>query len=469
MREPRLGTPLVWAVPVAAAALGVAALVVHARAAAVTTETSDLYLADAWVAMSYPVAGAWLAVQRRTPTAAAIMLAMSLLAVAGLGTAIATFDAIDGELGGAGQVAAWLGAWTWAPYLLIPTALPLAYLEHRSRAGTVLMRTGLWLTLAVAVVSAVAPGPVNETTTVENPLGVGSDWVRLVAVLPAVLLLGLGPATVAVIAWHHLRRPAPGTAAALVGSALFLLGALSAGALPYPWDDVWTAVGASVLPLAFVIDHYVRARQEEEERLRSQLILARDEERRRLRQDLHDGLAPRLAGLGLRVEQLAEHAGRPADRVTLEGVSDELRESVTELRAVVDGLTPQAVARLGLVGAVRACAERLAPGAVELAADDLPPLSTAIENAAYPIVSESLRNAARHARATRLRVELRAVGTGLRVSVSDDGVGGASSRAGGLGLGGIAARAEALGGWCRVGDGPGAGTVVEAFLPWEIP
>jgi signal transduction histidine kinase len=56
----------------------------------------------------------------------------------------------------------------------------------------------------------------------------------------------------------------------------------------------------------------------------------------------------------------------------------------------------------------------------------------------------------------------------LRVSVQDDGQGGANP-AGGSGLVGITDRVEAQGGTLVVTSEPGAGTTVELTLPLTVP
>ena len=51
------------------------------------------------------------------------------------------------------------------------------------------------------------------------------------------------------------------------------------------------------------------------------------------------------------------------------------------------------------------------------------------------------------------------------ISVSDDGVGGASSRSGGSGLRGLSDRVEAHGGTFAIESEPDHGTVITAELP----
>nr|BFE78186.1 hypothetical protein GCM10020093_007870 [Planobispora longispora] len=78
------------------------------------------------------------------------------------------------------------------------------------------------------------------------------------------------------------------------------------------------------------------------QRIRAQMVLAREEERRRLRRDLHDGLGPSLGALRLRVEaarNLAATAPARADRL-LEQTAAEISGVLTEVRRLVHDLRP---------------------------------------------------------------------------------------------------------------------------------
>jgi signal transduction histidine kinase len=89
-----------------------------------------------------------------------------------------------------------------------------------------------------------------------------------------------------------------------------------------------------------------------------------------------------------------------------------------------------------------------------------------VEVAAYYMVSESLTNAAKSARASVVRVEVEAVESVLRLSVRDDGAGGADPCRG-SGLVGLQDRIEALGGWIDISSPPGNGTTLLAKIPIE--
>ena len=97
---------------------------------------------------------------------------------------------------------------------------------------------------------------------------------------------------------------------------------------------------------------------------RERLVLAREEERRRLRRDLHDGLGPTLAAIGMRAEaSSAVLATDPeAARRQLDALGEEVREALADVRRLVEGLRPPALDELGLAGAIGQQAARLDRG-----------------------------------------------------------------------------------------------------------
>jgi signal transduction histidine kinase len=88
------------------------------------------------------------------------------------------------------------------------------------------------------------------------------------------------------------------------------------------------------------------------------------------------------------------------------------------------------------------------------------------ELAAYFVVSEALTNVVKHASATQASVLLEREPGLLRVTVADDGVGGASMTAG-SGLAGLRDRLDALDATLAIESPPGQGTTIRAELPCE--
>jgi signal transduction histidine kinase len=134
-----------------------------------------------------------------------------------------------------------------------------------------------------------------------------------------------------------------------------------------------------------------------------------------------------------------------------------------ELRELSQGIHPAVLAMGGLGPALRTLARRSAVP-VRLDIGTLPRLPDPVEVAAYFVVSEALANAAKHARASLVKVHVE-VGDGLlKVSIRDDGTGGADPSRG-SGLIGLTDRVEALGGTISVSSHPGTGTTILAELP----
>jgi signal transduction histidine kinase len=203
-------------------------------------------------------------------------------------------------------------------------------------------------------------------------------------------------------------------------------------------------------------------------RSRRRIVAASDEARRRIERDLHDGIQQQLVSLGLAVRTVEADAppGRPDLRRQLSGVAARLSHVLDELQAISRGIHPAILSQGGLVPALRTLARRSATPA-ELDVATGVEVSAPIEIAAYYVASEALANAAKHAQATHVAISLVPGDGTLRLSVLDDGIGGADPRRG-SGLVGLADRVEALGGSLRVESAPGQGTHVAAEFPLDL-
>jgi signal transduction histidine kinase len=193
----------------------------------------------------------------------------------------------------------------------------------------------------------------------------------------------------------------------------------------------------------------------EAEHARYDVSRERDAERARILGDLHDGLGPILAGMSMRAQAEVRRSPTPV----IEALAAELAECRGELRRIVSGLTPSALAEGGLEEAL----ERLVrsfdgsgPGVVlETALTEEPPAEVAV--AAYRSVAEGVTNALRHSRALVVSVRVRSTQDGgVVVDVVDDGIGGPIAP--GVGLTSLRRRAEHLGGSLVVEPGAPAGT-----------
>lgn len=213
---------------------------------------------------------------------------------------------------------------------------------------------------------------------------------------------------------------------------------------------------------------------------RQRIVTAREEERRRLRRDLHDGLAPSLAGLSLKLEAartILPTDPQAADAI-LEHVNAQTRDAIASIRQTVYGLRPPSLDELGLVSALgeRAGAFTAPAGGMALPAatlprieieapDPLPSLPAATEVAAFWIASEAMANVVRHARATHCLVRVGIDDDQFTIEVIDNGIGMPEYARPGIGQLSMRERAREVGGVVEIEAGQLGGLVVRAALP----
>jgi signal transduction histidine kinase len=197
---------------------------------------------------------------------------------------------------------------------------------------------------------------------------------------------------------------------------------------------------------------------------RARIVAAGDQARRRIERDLHDGIQQRLVSMTLEL-RAAEANAPPELRAQLMEIVGELINATDDLRELSRGIHPAILSEGGLPPALRALARRSAVP-VELAVDIPARAPEQIEVAAYYVVSETLTNTAKHAEATIAWIDVHARDGVLRLSIRDDGAGGAAPSHG-SGLVGLTDRVQALGGTVEITSPPGEGTTVLVHLPTD--
>jgi len=238
-------------------------------------------------------------------------------------------------------------------------------------------------------------------------------------------------------------------------------------------DPLERADLALIASLAQQVGPAVQAVRLHEDLLRSraEVVALREDERRRLRRDLHDGLGPALAAIGLRTG-LAKRELPKGSQATelLDEIAGEVQAAVADIRRLVEALRPPALDELGLVRAVRARAETMASElSIEVSGPDTPPaIPAAVETAAYRIAVEAMTNAVRHSAATRCTLSIVVDARGVEVDVRDDGRGLDQEHPAGVGLRSMRERAAEVGGQCSIRSPAEGGTVVHAWLPFEF-
>jgi signal transduction histidine kinase len=203
------------------------------------------------------------------------------------------------------------------------------------------------------------------------------------------------------------------------------------------------------------------------QRARERLVLGREEERRRIRNDLHDGLAPTLSSLQLQLSAIRHLIQQDPKRAeaSINELSNDLRAATAEIRQLIYDLRPPMLDDLGLVAAVRNFKLNDALRLEVDAPDPLPKLPAALEVALYRIASEALHNVVRHANATQCRVCLQIHENQITLSITDNGTSPPDHYTAGIGLHSMRERAEELSGSLTIQPGEQGGTQVIAQLP----
>jgi signal transduction histidine kinase len=256
------------------------------------------------------------------------------------------------------------------------------------------------------------------------------------------------------------------------GRGLGVLAAFDRGveAAGFTADDETTlrafaASGATAVALAQTVQH---------ERLRHSLDAA-EAERRRWARELHDETLQGLGGLRVILSSALRRVedGEIAELLR-EGVGQIERE-IENLRAIITELRPAALDELGLAPAIEALVARVSTvqgltidATVDLEGDGAR-LGQELETTVYRLVQEALTNVAKHARAERSHVVVRAQGGHVEVEIDDDGRGfdpGVATT--GFGLAGMRERVELIGGQIVITATP-SGTRVRAVMPLSAP
>lgn len=208
------------------------------------------------------------------------------------------------------------------------------------------------------------------------------------------------------------------------------------------------------------------------------VIRAQEEERRRVAREIHDGPAQAMANVVLRAE-ICERLfaeGRKETAQELSQLKDLVKDSLRELRKIIFDLRPMALDDLGLVPTLYRYLTNLrehegVPVYLELAGKEvrLPP---AVEVALFRLAQEAVNNARKHAQARRIDLRLDFGGSGVTLSVADNGVGfdlaAMQAECGdreSFGLMSMKERIDLVDGEFAVTSEPGRGTRIVARVP----
>ncbi len=194
------------------------------------------------------------------------------------------------------------------------------------------------------------------------------------------------------------------------------------------------------------------------------------DERRRLRQEIHDGIAQVVGYVKMKTELLKKDLPPSAEklRAELDEIYHVLSESSAELRQAIDSLDVKHNP-LSLVDSLSSYTQKAGQKTgchIEFTAPpELPALNQAVQLQLLRIAQEALTNVRKHAAATQISVKLESLPQGIELVVRDNGRGFCPAERKGVGLGVMEERVASIGGVLTVDSSPGKGTEVRVRVP----
>lgn len=315
-------------------------------------------------------------------------------------------------------------------------------------------------------------------------------FAALIACLSAFSGLASGPATLAAVSMATLRRPGP-----IIGIGLLNFACAMTYTLYAPFElngPIWVSVVINLVTntammgwgmylgsrreLVWTLRHRA-ARAESEQELR--VAQGRSQERERIAREMHDVLAHRITQISMHAGALAFRDDLAADQLRdgLGEIQGKSNEAINELRGVLGVLRDEVTGEL-IEGPQPTYADIAALIAesrdhglhvefsdrVDRSVEGVPDV---VGRALYRIIQEGLTNSTKHAPGARVSVELSgSPEQGIDVIIRNPlGFADSSAPGAGLGLVGLAERAELRGGTLVHGR-EGSAFVLRGSIPW---
>jgi len=169
-----------------------------------------------------------------------------------------------------------------------------------------------------------------------------------------------------------------------------------------------------------------KLKSEQERNLFGVMMEGVEQERKRLAADLHDGLGGRLSGISIKLSKLSQ--GKEVKKIApeIDGILENIDDSLQELRGVARNLMPETLLKYGLKAALEDYCSTLRDKDTNIVLqfystekiDDKNKLLTL-----YRIIQELINNAIKHAKATEILVQFIHDEDKIAITVEDDGIG----------------------------------------------
>ncbi len=171
---------------------------------------------------------------------------------------------------------------------------------------------------------------------------------------------------------------------------------------------------------------YARQQHDYSMKLQKAAVQAQEDERQRIASELHDGLAPMLAAIKMKLYQFGKI--HPTSKSGINEAKNMLSETISSVRAISHNLLPPTISRSSLDEALSELCERFnSTDEVEIkysAQKTNGSLTDAFTKLSiYRIAQELIMNAMKHGHPTLIEVKLMIGHTNLQLIIQDNGKG----------------------------------------------
>lgn len=287
-----------------------------------------------------------------------------------------------------------------------------------------------------------------------------------------------------------------GTVAALGATILWLYkdlntpGAFEKTYAPY-WNSVmrmgtWMIIVGLVSAMRSLTDHLeervvertsaLEAQIAEKRELEESILEISDREQARIGQDLHDGLCQQLVSAAFSANMLKEKVAddfTPAIR-DANRIADMIDDAITQARNLARGLYPVRLETEGLEMALRELAptvgRRFNVNCVVDCPSPVPLCNPAVSIHLYRVAQEAAINSAKHSKADKIIISLKADDGRIHMAVEDNGVGfgDEASNPAGMGLSIMEYRARMIGAEFKIAAGKDGGIRVSCEISEDL-
>ncbi len=211
--------------------------------------------------------------------------------------------------------------------------------------------------------------------------------------------------------------------------------------------------------------------------LASEIVEAQETERKRVSTELHDGISQLLVSARYSLDLANENAKRnPKVREPVQKSMETIATAISEIRRISMALRPSILDDVGLAAAIKSLGSDFETQTGIKTTVEAPSVPVALseqeKTTLYRVAQEALANIAKHSDADHAFITFSSGKLGIRLRISDDGVGIPTSarnfKTPGMGLRNIRERLESHGGRFTLGGseiGKRRGGTVDVFIP----